>query len=160
MSASDASCSGVSWLARRVSGVLSGAKGGTAIHRLGSVLALVGIAALMLLGFVVLMTALTYDAPVKFDRPRDPASAGGRRAQWRRVRRQVQQALSAGRSAARELVELGTRAIALAKERWPRLRHYARDARRRWLTLESTTGQLIATTAGSVVVAYLIVTFG
>jgi len=37
------------------------------------VLSLVGIAALMVFGFVVLITALTYDAPVKSDRPRDLA---------------------------------------------------------------------------------------
>jgi hypothetical protein len=127
---------------------------------MGSVLPLVGIAALMVFGFVVLMTALTYDPPppAKNDRPRDGASASESRAQ---LGRQAQRALAARRSALRELaVSLSTRAIALAIEWWPRLRHYARDARVRWLSLEWTTGQLIAAASASVIMAYLIVTFG
>ena len=133
---------------------------------------MLGIAALMVFGFVVWMTALMYDAPVKSDRLRDRASAH-QRPRWTQLRREAQQALSAARSAARELavagrelavaarelaVTLSTRAIALADEWWPRLRDYARDARGRWLTLESTTGQLIAAAAGSLILGYLIVT--
>jgi hypothetical protein len=133
---------------------------------MGSVLPLVGIAVLMVFGFVVAITALSYDPRAKFDRPRDRASARERRPQWTRLRRGAQRALSAGREAARELavaagelaVTLLTRAIAFAHEWWPRLHYHARHARRRWLTLESTTGQVIAATAASVAVALLIVT--
>jgi hypothetical protein len=128
---------------------------------MGSVLPLVGIAALMLFGVVVLTTALIYDAPAKSDRLRDRASARQRRPQRKQLRRKAQRPLSSRRSAARELaVTLSTRSIALAEEWWPRLRHHARAARYRWLTLESTTGQLIAAVAGAVLVGYLIVSFG
>ena len=131
-----------------------------------SVLLLVGIAALMVFGFVVWIAALMYDAPLKSDRPRDRASAHQRRPQWTQLRREAHHALSAARGAARvglgvagrglavlavaerelavaerELaVTLHTRAIALADEWWPRLRYHARDAQGRWLTLESRPG--------------------
>jgi hypothetical protein len=125
------------------------------------VLPLVGIVALMVFGFGVLITALTYDAPVKLDTPRDRALARERRPQRKQLRRHVEHALTTRRSDAWELaVTLRARAIALADEWWPRLRYYARDARVRWLTLESTTGQLIAVSAASVVAACLIVTLG
>ncbi len=135
---------------------------------IGSVLPLVGIAALIVFGFVVLLTALTYDPPTKLDKPRDRAAARERRPQWAQLRREAQQASSVGRSAARELAvaarELGVgllmRAIALAEEWWPRVRYHARDARVRWLTLETTAGQLIAVASASVFVGYLIATFG
>jgi hypothetical protein len=124
-----------------------------------SVLPLVGIAALMVFGFVVLMTALTYDPTVKSDRRRERALARERRPQPKPLRRQAQRALSARRSAVRELaVTLRTRVIELADEWWPRVRHHARDVRFRWLTLESTTGQVIAAAAASVAAACLIVT--
>jgi hypothetical protein len=54
-------------------------------------------------------------------------------------------------------VALRTRAVADAW--WPRLRHHARGARVRWLTLESTIGQVIAAGAMSLVAAWLVVTF-
>jgi len=157
---------------------------------MGSVLPLVGIAALMVLGFVIWVTALTYEAPVKSDTPRDRALARERRRLHRKQRRKrAQQATSVGlrsvRASAVELgtwaialahkwwprlrhhsrrsralvVELGTWAIALAHKWWPRLRHHARQSRARWLSIESTTGPLIAVAAASVIVAYLVVTF-
>ena len=119
-----------------------------------------GIAALMVFGFVVLITALTYDAPVKSDRPRDLALAHKRRRQRReRLGRQRQQASSVGRWAVRAAaVELHTLVTTLARKWWPSLRHHAR--RSRWLTLDSTTGQLIAGAAASVIAGCLIVAFG
>ena len=127
---------------------------------MGSVLPLVGIAALMVFGFVVLMTALTYDSPPKSERPPHRPSAGERRQQRKQLRRQTHPA-PARRSAVRKLVVTpSTRAIELARDSWPRWRYHVRDARVRWLSLESTTGQLIATASISVVVAYLIVAFG
>jgi hypothetical protein len=143
---------------------------------LGSVLPVVGIAALMVFGLVVLLTALTYDPPVRSDKPNKRASARERRLAWDRWRRHAHQSLSerrlaweqwrthahqslsARRSAVQELaVALGTRALALAKEWWPRVRHRATDAQGRWLTAESITGQVIAVAVVSLVAAYLIV---
>lgn len=127
---------------------------------MGSVLPLVGIAALAVLGLGVLLTALTYDPPVKGHKPRDRALARERRLQ-RKKRTQAQHAMPAWRGTIREwAVTSRTRAIALAEEWRPRLSHYARYARARWLTLDSTTGQLIAACAASVVAACLIVMFG
>jgi len=128
---------------------------------MGSVLPLVGIAALMVLGFVIWVTALTYEAPVKSDTPRDRALARERRRLHRKQRRKrAQQATSVGlRSVRASAVELGAWAIALAHKWWPRLRHHARQSRARWLSIESTTGPLIAVGAASVIVAYLVVTF-
>jgi hypothetical protein len=81
---------------------------------MGSVLPLVGIVVLMVFGFVVAITALSYDPRAKFDRPRDRASARERRPQWTRLRRGAQRALSAGREAARELaVAAGELAVTL-----------------------------------------------
>ena len=54
---------------------------------------------------------------------------------------------------------LRMRGIALKDVWWPRLRHHAREGRLRGLSLESETGPLIAVTAISVAVGYLIVTF-
>jgi hypothetical protein len=125
---------------------------------MGSVLPLVGIAALMVVGLVILMTALTYDPSAKQARTRDPASAWKRRSQRKQMQSRAARALSARRTAPRELaVALRTRAVADAW--WPRFHHHARGARIRWLTLESTTGQLIAGAAMSVVAAWLVVTF-
>jgi hypothetical protein len=125
---------------------------------MGSVLPWVGIAAIMVFGFVVLLTAVTYHAPVKSGKPPDPGLAREHRPQREQWRRQAQDALSARRSAVWELaLTLRTRAIALAVEWWPRLRHHARGARVRWLTLESTPGQLIAVAAASVIAGCLIV---
>jgi len=120
---------------------------------MGNVLPLVGIAALMVFGFVVLMTALTYDPP------HDRALVQKRRRQQReRLRKQTRHASSAvARGVAAVAATLSTLAIVLAHEWWPRFRHQARHARVRWLTFESTSGQLIAMAALSVVMAYLIV---
>ena len=98
-------------------------------------LPLLGIAALMVFGLVVLITALTYDAPVESDRPRDLSVARERRRHQRKVK-------------------LSTLARTLAHEGWPLVRHHARRSRG-WLSLESTRGQLIAGAAASVVIAYL-----
>ena len=120
---------------------------------MGSVLPVAGIAALMVFGLVVSMTALTYDPP------RDRALVQERRRQQReRLRRQARQASSAvARAVAAVAVTLSTLAIGLGHEWWPRFRQQARHARVRWLTLEWTTGRLIAMAALSVVMAYLIV---
>jgi hypothetical protein len=127
---------------------------------MGNVLPLVGIAALAVFGLVVLLTAVTYDAPVKADKPRDRRTAREHRRQRKEWRGQAQHAVPARRSAIREwAVTSRRRAISLAEE-WPRLRHHARYARARWLTLESTTGQLIAATAVSVVAACFILMLG
>ena len=129
---------------------------------MGIVLPLLGIAALMVLGFVVLLTALTYEAPIKSDKPGDWALARERRRlQQEQLRTQAQQASSAARRAVGVVaVTLRTRAMALAREWWPRLRHHARHSRARWLSLESTSGQLIATASASLIAAYLIVALG
>ena len=121
-------------------------------------LPLVGIAALMVLGFVIFITALTYDARPKTDRPRDRAmDLDRRRPQRKQLRRNAKQASSAERGAVGVVAgTLRTRAIGLAHESWPRLRHRALDRQGRWLSLESTVGQLIATFAACVVMACLI----
>jgi hypothetical protein len=107
----------------------------------------------MLFGFVVLMTALTYDPPLKSDRQRD-RPARGRRPQRQRIKSQAKHGISQALGAVREsAVKLRT----LCEEWWPRLRRRARHTRARWLTLESTTGQVIATAAASLVAAWLIV---
>jgi hypothetical protein len=128
---------------------------------MGSVLPLVGIAALMVIGFVVLMTALTYEAPIKSDRPRDRTLARERRRlQRKQLRRQSHRASSAGLGGVRALaLTLRTWAIALAREWWPGLRHHARRSRARWLSLESTTGQVIAAVLASVAAGFLIAAF-
>ena len=123
-----------------------------------SVLSLVGIAALMVFGLVVLLTALTYDPPIRSSRDRPLRSE--RRPKRAQLRRQAQGALSARRKDVQELaVTLRMRALALADDWLPRLRHHAR-ARVRWLTLESTAGQVIASAAASVAAGYLIAMFG
>jgi len=120
---------------------------------MGSVLPLLGIAAIMMLGFVVLLVALTHAS--KIGQPPAPAAAREHGRQGEHWRKQAQHTLSAVRELA---VALRTRAIALAVEWWPRLRHHARNVR--GLTFDSTVGQLIAAAAISVIVACLIVTLG
>jgi hypothetical protein len=66
--------------------------------------------------------------------------------------------VSAWRDAVRELREVTVALHTLADEWGLRLRHYAGHARARWLTLESTTGQVLACAAMSVVAAWLLVT--
>ena len=128
---------------------------------MSNVLPLVGIAALMVFGLVVLLTALTYDPPVKSEKPRDRALAPEPRAQRREWTRQGRRELSTQLSSAWDLaVALRSRTGDLAADWLPRLRHYARDARVRWLTLESPVGQTIAVTAASLVGVYLIVLLG
>lgn len=148
-----------------------------------SVLPLVGIAALMVFGFVVLMTALTYDPRTKSEKRRDRPSAQARRSPRDRWRRHAQRAFVSGRSAVHGLaLTVGgqarrslfakliavrewtrthhTRVIEVFEEWWPRLRSHATDTRGRWLSLESTTGQLIAVAGVSVAGAYFIVHLG
>jgi ABC-type anion transport system duplicated permease subunit len=128
---------------------------------MGSVLPLVGIAALAVLGLVVLLTALTYDRPVKVDKSPDRATAREHRRQRNEWRTKAHHSMPAWRSAVSEwAVTSRTRTTALAEEWRPRLSHYARYARTRWLTLESTTGQLIAAAAASVLSACLLVMLG
>jgi hypothetical protein len=127
---------------------------------MGSVLIFLGVAALMAFGLVVLLTALTFDAPVKPDRPRDQDAAREQRPHRKQRPRRAHNA-STRDSAIREwAVTLRGQAIALADEWWPRLRHHARDVLVQRLTLDSTTGQVIAAAAASVVAAYLVVTLG
>jgi hypothetical protein len=113
---------------------------------------LVGIAAVMVFGLVVLLTALTYDASVKTDRPNDPAFARRRRHRREPVRMQRRLDSPTALGTARA-VALNLRA--LLQEWWPLVRHHAR--RLRWLSLESTTGQVIASIVASVIIAYLLV---
>jgi nitrate reductase NapE component len=121
---------------------------------MGNVLPLVGIAALMVFGLVVLMTALIYDPP----HDRALVRERRRRQQRERLSRQAQQASSAvARAVAAVAATLTRLAIALAHQWWPHFCNKARHARVRWLTFESTSGQLIAIAALSVVMAYLIV---
>ena len=122
----------------------------------GGVLLFVGIAALGLFGFVVLIIALAYDPPIKPDSPRDPARAREPRQQRKPLRRQVPHAQSAQRPPARALVTLRTRAAALVDEWGLRLRDHARESQVGWL--EPTI--LIAVMVGSVVAAWLIVMLG
>jgi hypothetical protein len=148
-----------------------------------SVLHLIGIAALMVFGFVVWMTALTYDSRLKSDRPRTPAPAPrGRLSRRQRFEDRARDAMSVGRGAMRELAltlhaladewwprlhrqarearALAVTLGALAQRWWPRLRHNVRAARARWLTPESTTGPLIVGAALSVFAGWLIVAVG
>jgi hypothetical protein len=50
----------------------------------------------------------------------------------------------------------GTPLITMTNRWWLEVRHHALDARVRWLTLESTTGQVIAVAAVSVLAASLL----
>jgi hypothetical protein len=122
---------------------------------MGSILPLVGIAALLVFGFVVLMTALTYDPPLGPDARSDRAPTRSRRPRRQRIEGRGKQVMSTGRSAVRKFA---VTLRALFDEWGPRARHYARYGRARWLTLDSTSGQLIAGTAASLVVAWLVVT--
>ena len=99
---------------------------------MGGLLPLGGIAALVVLGFVVWVNAFTSNPPAESDWPRDRALARERRRLRReQLRRQAQQASSAGRRGVRAVA---WRAMALADEWLPRLRHHAHDARVRWPT--------------------------
>ena len=125
---------------------------------MGGLLPLGGIAALAVLGFVVWVNAFTSNPPAESDGSRDRALARERRRLRReQLRRQAQQASSAGRRGVRAVA---WRAVALADEWLPRLRHHAHDARVRWPTLDSTIGQLIVGIAASLVLAWLIVALG
>jgi hypothetical protein len=120
---------------------------------MGSLLPLIGIAALLVFGFVVLITALTYDPLPKPDKPRARAST-------REQRRQPQPTSPSWRTEARKLATtLQARAMVIVEQR-PRWGRQARHARLRWLSLETTSGQLIAVAAGSLVLAYVIVLLG
>ena len=139
---------------------------------MGNVLPLVGIAALMVVGFVILMTALTYDSRV---RPNVPSDSSGRRGvQRKQGTGQVQRAMSDLHNAVRALavtlrtrafaltksaMRLRSQAIALAGEWWPRVRHHATDPEGRWLTLESTFLQVIVIAAVALFIAYAVVAF-
>jgi hypothetical protein len=115
---------------------------------MADVLPLVGIAALMAFGFVVLIAALTYEEPLARERQR------------RRDRPSTPSVPQRAEKVALTLGSLGRRWVALARERWPRVRDRARHARQRWLTLESTTGQVLLVSVASLVLAYVIVSFG
>ena len=133
----------------------------------------------MAAGLVVLMVALAYDESL----------ARERRQRRKRLSTRAHELLSR-RSEARKLaVTWSTRACVLARRWWPRLQegarvagyvavaerkwtvavarhwwpymqYYLRLVRFRWLTLESTTGQLLLVCVASVVLAYLIVAYG
>lgn len=122
---------------------------------MGSLLPLLGIAALMVFGFVVLLTALSHDASAKPDSQRIGSFPGERRPQREQLGRQVQLVFSSRRGALRAL-PVTLYAWAMDGHSRPRVRHRARGARLRWLTFDSTTGQLIAAAAASVVAGCLI----
>jgi hypothetical protein len=132
---------------------------------MGNVLPLVGIAALMVVGFVILMTALTYDSRVRPNVPSD--SSGKRGVQRKQGTGQVQRAMSELHNAVRtrafaltkSAMRLRSQAIALAGEWWPRVRHHATDPEGRWLTLESTFLQVIVIAAVALFIAYAVVAF-
>jgi hypothetical protein len=124
---------------------------------MGSLLPLIGIAALLVFGFVVLITALTYDPLPKPDKPRARAWT---REQRKQLERRRQPTSPYWRTEARKLATtLQARAMVIV-EQWPRWGRQARHARLRWLSLETTSGQLIAVAAGSLVLAYVIVLLG
>jgi hypothetical protein len=132
---------------------------------MGNVLPLVGIAALMVVGFVILMTALTYDSRVRPNVPSD--SSGKRGVQRKQGTGQVQRAMSELHNAVRtrafaltkSAMRLRSQAIALAGEWWPHVRHHATDPEGRWLTLESTFLQVIVIAAVALFIAYAVVAF-
>jgi hypothetical protein len=133
----------------------------------------------MVVGLVVLMAALTYDESLARERRRERKRLSTRaqefvsrrtgaqrlgvrlttwtvataRAWWPRLQR------GAG-AASDKAVGEGKWVVALAREWWPYLRDYLRVVRYRWLTLESTTGQLLVAVVASLVLAYVIVAFG
>jgi hypothetical protein len=125
----------------------------------------------MVFGFVVLMTALTYEPRIKPDKKRERAPTPPRRSQWARPLRQARHALEAGRRGFHEsAIGLRGRMLALAatsgtwararfEEWWPRFREHATDVDGRWLTLESPSLQVLVGAVGSVLCAYLIVAF-
>ena len=89
------------------------------------------------------MTALTYEPPLKSEGDR-ALIRERRRLQRKQLRRQAQQASSAGRRAVGAAAVTLRNWVALAREWWQRVRYDARDGRVRRLSLESTTGQVIA----------------
>ena len=118
---------------------------------MGSGLLLVVIPALLVFGVVVLMTAIIYGTS---DKPRADRE---RRRQHERWKRRGQELSSPGpavrdRPGARQ----GTPLITMTNRWWLEVRHHALDARVRWLKLESTTGQVIAVAAVSVLAACLL----
>ena len=137
----------------------------------------VGIAGLMVFGFVVLTAALIWDPLLRAERRHARAQARPSRPQRERSRRRALEARHARRSeawgiatrrarlVARRLrsgvpqlaVMLRAWAIVIVEEWWPRLRLHARVVRHRWLTLESRIGQLILCLVVSLVGAYMLI---
>ena len=117
------------------------------------------IVALLLLGLGILVS-LNWERGVAVTRERDhtaPRAFGGERGRFRqRLGRAVYEALRAWYELE---VRLGSRAIELAAEWWPRVHQASRNVRSRRPTLDSTTGQLLLTGVLSIVLGYLIVTY-
>ena len=117
---------------------------------MGSGLLLVVIPALLVFGVVVLMTAIIYGTS---DKPRADRERRPEHERWKRRG----QALSPRGTAVRDqAARQGTPLITMTNRWWLEVRHHALDARVRWLTLESTTGQVIAVAAVSVLAACLL----
>ena len=145
------------------------------------VLPLMGIAALMLFGFVVLMHALTHDPLLKAAQASDRHSARERRSpetwfrtraqqawpRWRRGTLEFALALRAWfvdewwprwRGGAREFAEtVRAWAIVLAEEWWPRLRHDARVVGYRFLSPETRSGEIVFAGVTSLVGALVLI---
>jgi len=104
----------------------------------------------MVFGVVVLMTAIIYGTS---DKPRADRERRPEHERWKRRG----QALSPRGTAVRDrAARQGTTLITMTNRWWLEVRHHALDARVRWLTLESTTGQVIAVAAVSVLAACLL----
>ena len=117
---------------------------------MGSGLLLVVIPALLVFGVVVLMTAIIYGTS---DKPRADRE---RRPEHERWKRQGQDVSPRGSAVRDRAARQGTPLVTMTYRWWLEVRHHALDARVRWLTLESTTGQVIAAAAVSVLAACLL----
>jgi len=121
---------------------------------MGSGLLLVVIPALLVFGVVVLMTAIIYGTS---DKPRADRERRPEHERWKRRG----QALSPRGTAVRDrAARQGTPLITMTNRWWLEVRHHALDARVRWLTLESTTGQVIAAAVSVLAACLLFATMG
>jgi hypothetical protein len=120
---------------------------------------LVGIAALMVVGFVVLVVALAYDESLARERRREREQRIMRAKAAVRRRRNATRLPASTPRAGREqpaLARVMRKAVEM-RTGWRDLGHAARVERTRWLGLESTGGQLLVGIVASLVVALLIV---
>jgi len=121
---------------------------------MGSGLLLVVIPALLVFGVVVLMTAIIYGTS---DKPRADRERRSEHERWKRQGQDVSPRASAVRDrAARQ----GTPLVTMTYRWWLEVRHHAPDGRVRCLTLESTTGQVIAAAVSVLAACLLFATMG